>query len=76
MSLFQPSFGHYSPERVGCKRRYDEAELRRLTIIGAAKRAGFTIEKVRALIHGFPAETVAAKRVLRSRGCQSGVRSS
>jgi DNA-binding transcriptional MerR regulator len=76
VSLLQPSFGHYSPERVGCKRRHDEAVLRRLTIIDAAKRAGFTIEKVRTLIHGFPTETAAAKRLLRSRGCQSGVRSS
>lgn len=50
------------PERVGGKRRYDEAVLRRLAIIDAAKRAGFTIEEVRTLLHGFPAETVAAER--------------
>lgn len=50
------------PERVGGKRRYDEAVLRRLDIIDAAKRARFTIEEIRTLIHGFPAETAAAKR--------------
>ena len=50
------------PERVGGKRRYDEAVLRRLAIIDAAKRAGFTIEEVRTLIYGFPAETAAAER--------------
>ena len=50
------------PERVGGKRRYDEAVLRRLAIIDAAKRTGFTIEEVRTLIHGFPAETAAAER--------------
>ena len=50
------------PERVGGKRRYDEAVLRRLAIIDAAKRAGFTIEEVRTLLYGFPAETVAAER--------------
>ena len=50
------------PERVGGKRRYDEAVLRTLAVIDAAKRAGFTIEEVRTLIHGFPAEVAAAKR--------------
>lgn len=50
------------PERVGGKRRYDEAVLRTLAVIDAAKRAGFTIEEVRTLIHGFPAETGAAER--------------
>jgi MerR family transcriptional regulator, redox-sensitive transcriptional activator SoxR len=50
------------PERVGGKRRYDESVLRRLAIIDAAKRVGFTIEEVRTLIHGFRAETVASER--------------
>ena len=50
------------PERVSGKRRYDEAVLRRLAIIDAAKSAGFTIEEVRILIHGFPPETAAAER--------------
>jgi MerR family redox-sensitive transcriptional activator SoxR len=50
------------PERVGGKRRYDEAVLRTLAVIDAAKRAGFTIEEVRTLIHGFPAEATAAER--------------
>ena len=50
------------PERVGGKRRYDEAVLRTLAVIDAAKRAGFTIEEVRTLLYGFPAETVAAER--------------
>jgi MerR family transcriptional regulator, redox-sensitive transcriptional activator SoxR len=35
--------------------------LRRLAIIDAAKRAGFTIEEVRTLIHGFPADAAAAE---------------
>ena len=50
------------PERVSGKRRYDEAVLRTLAVIDAAKRAGFTIEEVRTLIHGFPAEATAAER--------------
>ena len=36
-----------APERVGGKRRYDEGILRRLAIIGGAKRAGFTLREIR-----------------------------
>lgn len=50
------------PERVGGKRRYDEEVLRRLALIGGAKRAGFTLGEVRTLLHGFPAATGAAQR--------------
>ena len=50
------------PERVGGKRRYDEAVIRKLAIIDAAKRVGFTIEGVHTLIHGFSAEAAAAER--------------
>jgi len=50
------------PERVGGKRRYDEEVLRRLALIGGAKRAGFTLGEVRTLLHGFPAGTGAAQR--------------
>jgi len=50
------------PERVGGKRRYDEVILRRLALIGTAKRAGFTLGEIRILLHGFPAGTGAAER--------------
>ncbi len=50
------------PERVGGKRRYDEEALRRLALIGGAKRAGFTLGEIRTLPHGFPAGTGAAQR--------------
>lgn len=50
------------PERVGGKRRYDEEVLRRLALIGGAKRAGFTLGEIRTLLHGFPAGTGAAQR--------------
>lgn len=50
------------PERVGGKRRYDEGVLRRLALIGGAKRAGFTLGEIRILLHGFPAEIGAAQR--------------
>ncbi len=50
------------PERVGGKRRYDEEALRRLALIGSAKRAGFTLGEIRTLLHGFPTGTGAAQR--------------
>lgn len=50
------------PERVGGKRRYEERILRRLALIGGAKRAGLTLSEIRALLHGFPAGTGAAER--------------
>ena len=50
------------PERVGGKRRYDEEALRRLALIGGAKRAGFTLGEIRTLLHGFPAGVRAAQR--------------
>lgn len=38
------------PERAGGKRRYSEEVLRRLTIIDAAQRVGFTLEEIRDLL--------------------------
>jgi MerR family transcriptional regulator, redox-sensitive transcriptional activator SoxR len=38
------------PERVGGKRRYHEEVLRRLAIIDAAQRVGFTLEEIRDLL--------------------------
>jgi MerR family transcriptional regulator, redox-sensitive transcriptional activator SoxR len=50
------------PERSGGKRRYDEGILRRLALIGGAKRAGFTLGEIRTLLHGFPSGTWATER--------------
>ena len=38
------------PERAGGKRRYGEEVLRRLAIIDAAQRVGFTVEEIRDLL--------------------------
>ena len=38
------------PERAGGKRRYGEEVLRRLAIIDAAQRVGFTLEEIRDLL--------------------------
>ena len=49
-------------KRAGGKRRYNEGVLRRLALIGGAKRAGFTLDEIHTLLHGFPAKTHAAER--------------
>jgi DNA-binding transcriptional MerR regulator len=36
--------------------------LWRLAVIKDAKQAGFTIEEIRTLLHGFPAEATASER--------------
>jgi DNA-binding transcriptional MerR regulator len=38
------------PERFSGKRRYDADVLRRLTVITAAQRIGFTLDEIRALL--------------------------
>ena len=39
-----------APERVGGQRRYDGEAVRRLEVIGAAKRAGFSLDEIDALL--------------------------
>jgi MerR family redox-sensitive transcriptional activator SoxR len=39
-----------APDRVSGKRRYTPAVLRRLTVISAAQRIGFTLEEIAALL--------------------------
>src|ERR1700720_3552795 len=39
-----------TPERVGGRRRYPETAVRRLGIIAAGKRAGFSLEEVGLLL--------------------------
>lgn len=50
------------PARVGGRRRYDEAVLVSLDLIRLAQRAGFTIQEVRTLFHGFGHRTPASAR--------------
>ena len=51
-----------SPKRVSGRRRYDGAVLESLDLIRLAQRAGFTIQEVRTLIHGFGSTTPASER--------------
>lgn len=38
------------PERAGGQRRYTDAAVRRLGVIGAAKRAGFSLDEIGVLL--------------------------
>jgi len=50
------------PRRVGGKRRYAANVLDRLGVIQLAQDAGFTLDEVRVLMHGFSTRTPASKR--------------
>ena len=39
-----------APERLSGQRRYDDAVLRRLAVIGVAQRAGMSLDEIRALL--------------------------
>lgn len=51
-----------APRREGGKRRYDPSVLDRLGVIQLAQDAGFTLEEIRVLLHGFSTRTPASKR--------------
>lgn len=50
------------PARVGGRRRYDDTVLVSLDVIRLAQRAGFTIQEVRTLLHGFGPRIRASTR--------------
>jgi MerR family redox-sensitive transcriptional activator SoxR len=50
------------PRRINGRRRYDSSVLDLLGVIKFAQQAGFTIEEVRTLFHGFEAQVPASKR--------------
>jgi len=50
------------PVRVNGRRRYDQEVIGHLALIKGAKRAGFTVREIGALLHGFPTELGAAER--------------
>lgn len=50
------------PAREGGWRRYDRSAVRLLNAIRFAKRAGFSLDEIRTLLYGFPAETPPPER--------------
>jgi MerR family redox-sensitive transcriptional activator SoxR len=49
-------------DRVGGWRRYDGDAVRLVNAIRFAKRAGFSLDEIRTLFHGFPPNTSPSKR--------------
>ena len=49
-------------QRVGGQRRYESGVLHYLEIINVAKRAGFRMDEIRRLFHGFGRGTPAFRR--------------
>ncbi len=50
------------PRRVNGRRRYGPIVLRMLEVLRFAQKAGFTLEEIRTLFHGFGAETPLGER--------------
>lgn len=48
--------------RVGGRRRYDADIVHRIDVLRFAQQAGFTLEEIRTLFHGFGAETPLSTR--------------
>lgn len=51
-----------APQRVGGRRRYGPEVIRVLDVIRFAQQAGFTLEEIRMLFHGFGADTPLNER--------------
>ena len=49
-------------ERLSGQRRYDWSTIRNIGFIKLAQDAGFSIQEIRVLLHGFPTETPPSKR--------------
>lgn len=48
--------------RVGGRRRYDADIVHRIDVLRFAQQAGFTLEEIKTLFHGFGAETPLSTR--------------
>ncbi len=55
------------PERVGGQRRYTPEAVRRLQVLGVAKRAGFTLDEAKVLLAGADKEAHTHLRELAAR---------
>ena len=49
-------------ERQSGQRRYDSSTIRNIGFIKLAQNAGFSIQEILVLLHGFPTETSPSKR--------------
>jgi MerR family redox-sensitive transcriptional activator SoxR len=51
-----------APKRVNGRRVYDESVLQRLALVQLAQKAGFTVQEIGELFHGFAADATPAER--------------
>lgn len=51
-----------TPARVSGRRLYDADAIHRVEVLRFAQQAGFTLEEIKTLFHGFQAETPLSKR--------------
>lgn len=51
-----------APTRVSGRRYYGPEALRRIDVLRFAQQAGFTLEEIKTLFHGFGAETPLSER--------------
>lgn len=51
-----------APKRINGRRAYDENILQRLALLQLAQKAGFTVQEIGELFHGFAADTTPAER--------------
>jgi MerR family transcriptional regulator, redox-sensitive transcriptional activator SoxR len=51
-----------APTRVSGKRRYDAGVVRRVDLLRFAQQAGFTLDEIKTLFHGFGSETPLSAR--------------
>jgi MerR family transcriptional regulator, redox-sensitive transcriptional activator SoxR len=51
-----------APRRVNGRRRYDPVVLRMLEVLRFAQHAGFTLDEIRTLFHGFGSDTPLGER--------------
>lgn len=50
------------PARISGRRRYDAEIIRRIDVLRFAQQAGFTLEEIRTLFHGFESGTPLSAR--------------
>lgn len=50
------------PQRIAGQRRYEAEVLAQLAVINVAKHAGFRIEEIKQLLHGWPQHVPASRR--------------
>lgn len=51
-----------APKRVSGRRRYDESTVQMLKVVQLAQHAGFTVNEIQTLLHGFAPDTPPAVR--------------